>query len=44
MADLPELDPVEQRVLGCLLEKQSTVPSSYPLSLNALRTACNSLC
>lgn len=39
--ELPELDPVEQRILGCLLEKQRTVPASYPLSQNALRTACN---
>jgi uncharacterized protein YceH (UPF0502 family)/SAM-dependent methyltransferase len=36
-----ELDPVEQRVLGSLLEKQRTVPATYPLSLNALRAACN---
>lgn len=35
------LDPVEQRVLGALMEKQRTVPASYPLSLNGLRTACN---
>lgn len=41
MTDLPVLDPVEQRVLGCLLEKQVTVPASYPLTLNSLRTACN---
>ena len=41
MPDRPELDPVEQRVLGALLEKQRTVPDSYPLSLNALRSACN---
>ena len=41
MPDLPVLDPVEQRVLGALLEKQRTVPDSYPLSLNGLRTACN---
>ncbi|WP_193609035.1 DUF480 domain-containing protein [Nocardioides lijunqiniae] len=39
--DLPVLDPTEQRVLGSLLEKERTVPASYPLSLNALRTACN---
>lgn len=38
---LPVLDPIEQRILGSLLEKQITVPGSYPLSLNALRTACN---
>ncbi len=41
MTDLPDLDPQEQRVLGALLEKQRTVPATYPLSLNALRTACN---
>jgi hypothetical protein len=39
--DLPELDPVEQRVLGSLLEKERTVPASYPMTLNGLRTACN---
>jgi uncharacterized protein len=31
----------EARVLGCLLEKQRTTPEQYPLSLNALRLACN---
>ncbi len=36
-----ELDAVEQRVLGSLLEKERTVPATYPLTLNALRTACN---
>ncbi len=41
MVDLLELDVVEQRLLGCLLEKQVTVPATYPLTLNALRTACN---
>jgi uncharacterized protein len=35
------LDPLEQRVLGSLLEKERTVPDSYPMTLNALRTACN---
>jgi uncharacterized protein YceH (UPF0502 family) len=35
------LDVEEQRVLGSLLEKQTTVPASYPLTANALRTACN---
>lgn len=35
------LDVEEQRVLGSLLEKQATVPASYPLTANALRTACN---
>ena len=41
MAALPVLEPVEQRILGALLEKQSTVPGSYPLTANALRAACN---
>lgn len=36
-----ELDPVEIRVLGCLVEKQRTTPDAYPLTLNALRLACN---
>jgi uncharacterized protein YceH (UPF0502 family) len=34
-------DAVEIRVLGCLLEKQQTTPDAYPLTLNALRLACN---
>ncbi len=34
-------DAVEIRVLGCLIEKQRTTPDAYPLSLNALRLACN---
>ena len=41
MADLPVLDAAEQRVLGCLLEKEITVPASYPMSINSVRTACN---
>lgn len=36
-----DLGPVEQRILGSLLEKQTTVPASYPLTLSSLRTACN---
>jgi uncharacterized protein YceH (UPF0502 family) len=36
-----DADPVEIRVLGCLIEKQRTTPDQYPLSLNALRLACN---
>ncbi len=35
------LSAEELRVLGCLLEKQRTTPDQYPLSLNALRLACN---
>jgi uncharacterized protein len=34
-------DAVEVRVLGALIEKQLTTPDVYPLSLNALRAACN---
>ena len=41
MQPLPHLEPTEQRVLGSLLEKQVTVPAGYPLTVNALRTACN---
>ena len=41
VTELPVLEPDEQRVLGSLLEKQTTVPASYPLSATALRTACN---
>lgn len=36
-----ELDPTEQRVIGSLLEKERTVPDTYPMTLNGLRTACN---
>ena len=36
-----DADAVEIRVLGCLIEKQRTTPDVYPLSLNALRAACN---
>src|SRR6266516_8144591 len=39
--DVPVLDAAEQRVLGSLLEKEITVPASYPMSVNAVRTACN---
>ena len=35
------LSPVELRVLGCLIEKRRTTPEQYPLTLNALRLACN---
>ena len=36
-----ELDSLEARVIGCMLEKQITTPDQYPLSLNALVSACN---
>jgi uncharacterized protein YceH (UPF0502 family) len=35
------LNEVEARVLGALLEKETTTPDYYPLSLNALLNACN---
>jgi uncharacterized protein YceH (UPF0502 family) len=39
---MPEApDPVEIRVVACLVEKQRTTPDVYPLSLNSLRIACN---
>ena len=37
----PMLSTEEARVLGCLMEKQRTTPDQYPLTLNALVTACN---
>lgn len=36
-----EISSVAARILGCLLEKGRTTPDQYPLSLNALVTACN---
>jgi uncharacterized protein len=38
---LRALTPLEARVLGVLVEKQATVPDTYPLSLNALVAGCN---
>lgn len=35
------LEPPAQRVLGALIEKAMTTPQQYPLTLNALRSACN---
>jgi uncharacterized protein YceH (UPF0502 family) len=35
------LTVIEGRVLGCLMEKERTVPDQYPLSMNALVQACN---
>ena len=35
------LTVIEGRVLGCLLEKERTTPDQYPLTLNALVSACN---
>lgn len=36
-----DLTPLEARVLAVLVEKESTVPDSYPLSANALTSGCN---
>ena len=38
---LPALSLLETRVLGTLVEKERTVPDSYPLTLNALVSGCN---
>lgn len=40
MFDSP-LNAIEQRALGCLVEKQLSTPDYYPLTLNALVNACN---
>ncbi|ESX13339.1 hypothetical protein X766_28805 [Mesorhizobium sp. LSJC255A00] len=39
--DLPILNPVEARVLGCLIEKRELTPDVYPLTLNAALAAAN---
>ena len=36
-----ELNALETRILGCLLEKERLTPENYPLSLNSLTAACN---
>jgi len=36
-----ELNAVETRILGCLLEKERMTPENYPLSLNSITLACN---
>jgi uncharacterized protein YceH (UPF0502 family) len=41
MADIHTLSLLETRILGTLVEKQRTVPDTYPLSLNALAAGCN---
>ncbi|WP_321889530.1 YceH family protein [Paraburkholderia bannensis] len=38
---LRALTPLEARIVGVLIEKQHTVPDTYPLSLNALASGCN---
>jgi uncharacterized protein YceH (UPF0502 family) len=41
MTAMTELTPMLVRVLGALMEKKETTPEQYPLTLNALRNACN---
>lgn len=41
MSPLPTLSLLETRVIGVLVEKQHTVPDTYPLTLNALIAGCN---
>ncbi len=38
---MTELDAIEARIFGVMIEKSLTTPSQYPLSLNAITTACN---
>jgi len=38
---LNELTPIQARILACLMEKKESTPDQYPLTLNALRNACN---
>ena len=39
--DLPILNPIEARVLGCLAEKKALTPDIYPLTQNAALAAAN---
>ncbi len=41
MDELKQLTLLETRVLGVLVEKEITVPDSYPLTLNSLVSGCN---
>jgi len=41
MSELVVLDAIEQRILGVLMEKEKTVPESYPMTVNGILTACN---
>ena len=41
MTTLPIFSPLEARVLGVLIEKEKTVPDTYPLSVNTLTLGCN---
>lgn len=41
MRKISDLGPIEQRILGALLEKEQATPDYYPLTVNALIAACN---
>lgn len=41
MTTLPIFSLLEARVLGVLIEKEKTVPDTYPLSVNTLTMGCN---
>ncbi len=41
MSATDSLNAIDARILGCLLEKEITLPDYYPLTLNALTAACN---
>ncbi len=38
---MPDLSPLEARILGVLVEKDKTTPDTYPLTLNSLAAGCN---
>ena len=38
---LTKLNDIEARIIGCLIEKSIITPDQYPMTLNALTTACN---
>ena len=38
---LPDLSPLEARILGVLIEKEKITPDAYPLTLNSLCAGCN---
>lgn len=40
---MTDLDAVAVRVVGALIEKENTTPDNYPLTLNALVSACNQM-
>ena len=40
-ATIVELEPIEARIIGCLVEKAATTPEAYPLTENAILVACN---